>query len=156
MSGASDSGILQRSRTGENTFYDWSFALKKILIISDENEFTKSFATSLASHGYEVTIHGNALEALEVFEPHIYELVIIDIRLPQVNGFSVYRKLVQLDEEVNVCFLTNVEVRKSEFDILFPDLDVKFFLTKPLSVPALMEQLERAQITTHKHELVSR
>jgi DNA-binding response OmpR family regulator len=156
MSCTSDSRILQRWRAGETAFYNWSFALKKILIISDENEITKSFVTSLASQGCEVTVYGNALEALGEFEPHIYELVIVDIRLPRVNGFSVYRKLVQMDEEVNVCFLTNVEVRKSEFDILFPDLDVKFFLTKPLSVPALMKHLEHAQITTDKRELVSR
>ena len=69
--------------------------------------------------------------------------------LPGVNGFSIYRKLVEKDRDVNVCFLTNVEVRKNEFDILFPDLDVKFFLTKPLSAPALMKQLRQVQITTH-------
>jgi DNA-binding response OmpR family regulator len=123
--------------------------LKKILIIDDEGEITNSFVSALASYGYEVSILRDPLEALDAFRTYRYELVVIDIGLPGVNGFSIYRKLVEKDRDVNVCFLTNVEVRKNEFDILFPDLDVKFFLTKPLSAPALMKQLRQVQITTH-------
>jgi DNA-binding response OmpR family regulator len=105
--------------------------------------------TDLASYGYEACIYSDPLKALGEFKPYVYELVIIDIGMPRVNGFSIYRKLVEMDDEVNVCFLTNVEVRKKEFDILFPHLDVKFFITKPLSLPALMKYLLHVQIQTH-------
>jgi two-component system catabolic regulation response regulator CreB/two-component system response regulator ChvI len=124
--------------------------LKKILTIDDEKEITKSFVTGLAGYGYEVSIYGDPFEALDEFKPNVYELVIIDIGLPRVNGFSIYRRLVEKDKEVKVSFLTNVQVRKNEFDILFPDLHVKFFLTKPLSVPTLMKHLEQVQITVHQ------
>jgi len=121
--------------------------LLKILIVADEREIPRSFVTSIAAYGYEVSIYGDPLEALGAFRPHDYDLVIIDIGLPRVNGFSIYRRLVEKDSEVNVCFLTNVEVRKNEFDILFPDLDVKFFLTKPVSIHELMKHLRQVEYT---------
>ena len=129
--------------------------MKKILIIDDEGEITNSFVSALASYGYEVSILRDPLEALDAFRTYRYELVVIDIGLPGVNGFSIYRNLVEKDRDVNVCFLTNVEVRKNEFDILFPDLDVKFFLTKPLSASVLLEYLRnqcRSQLSTNSEE----
>ena len=123
--------------------------MKKILIIDDDKEITKSFVNAIASYGYQVSIYGDPSRALEEFKPHLYELVIIDIALPRVNGFSIYRELMERDREVNICFLTTVEVRKNEFDILFPHVDVKFFLTKPLSVHGLLKYLKQVQLTTH-------
>jgi len=129
--------------------------LKKILVICDEKEIPKSFVTTLAKNSYELRVYGDPLGALEEIRQHLYELVIIDLGLPRVNGFSIYRRFVEMDREVNICFLTTVEVRKNEFDILFPDLNVKFFLTKPLSASVLLEYLRnhcRSQLSTNSEE----
>ena len=129
--------------------------MKKILVICDGKEIPKSFVTTLAKNSYELRVYGDPLGALEEIRQHLYELVIIDLGLPRVNGFSIYRRFVEMDREVNICFLTTVEVRKNEFDILFPDLNVKFFLTKPLSASVLLEYLRnqcRSQLSTNSEE----
>jgi len=56
--------------------------------------------------------------------------MIIDIRMPRINGFDLYRQLKKMDTSVKVCFLTAFQIYYEEFRKMFPTIDVKAFIRK--------------------------
>jgi YesN/AraC family two-component response regulator len=66
--------------------------------------------------------------------------MIIDIRMPKLNGFDLYREIRKKDSNVKVCFLTAFEIYYEEFRKMFPTIDVKAFVRKPVSISALIKQ----------------
>jgi DNA-binding response OmpR family regulator len=81
---------------------------KKILVVDDEPDITFTLLAILQKAGYEVFSFNNPLVALQSFEPRYYDLLIIDIKMPEMNGFDLYQKLKEIDSHVKVCFLTAV------------------------------------------------
>jgi DNA-binding response OmpR family regulator len=73
--------------------------------------------------------------------------VIIDIRMPRINGFDLYRQLKKRDSGVKVCFLTAFQIYYEEFRMLFPKIDVKAFIRKPVSISNLVNQINAAIIS---------
>ncbi|MGI0024145.1 MAG: response regulator, partial [Nitrososphaera sp.] len=67
-----------------------------------------------------------------------YDLMIIDIRMPKLNGFDLYRELKKKDGSVRVCFLTAFEIYYEEFRKLFPSIEVRAFVTKPVTISSLV------------------
>jgi CheY-like chemotaxis protein len=69
------------------------------------------------------------LLALENFKSHFYDLVILDIKMPQMDGFVVYNEIKKLDNRIKVCFLT---AYYGIYTDLFSSADVKCFIRKPI------------------------
>ena len=67
--------------------------------------------------------------------------MIIDIRMPKLNGFDLYRELRKKDSGVKVCFLTAFEIYYEEFRKMFPTVDVRAFIRKPVSISSLVSQV---------------
>jgi two-component system catabolic regulation response regulator CreB/two-component system response regulator ChvI len=67
--------------------------------------------------------------------------MIIDIRMPNINGFDLYRELKKRDGAVRVCFLTAFEIYYEEFRKMFPNIDVRAFVRKPVGISALVKQI---------------
>jgi two-component SAPR family response regulator len=87
--------------------------------------------------------------ALKSFKPSYYDLVLIDIVMPDIDGFELYEQLMKIDSDINVCFLTasemyHEEFRKSEHCALNKDL----FLQKPISTDNLIREINR-KISSH-------
>ena len=74
------------------------------------------------------------VEALSDFEAAAYDLLIIDIRMPKMNGFDLFRELRKIDSEVKMCFFTAFEVYLEEFHKSFPELSSDCFLRKPMPI----------------------
>jgi two-component system response regulator ChvI len=53
--------------------------------------------------------------------------------MPGLTGFELYREIRKLDSEIKVAFLTAFEVYREEFRMMFPDVDVRFFISKPVN-----------------------
>jgi two-component system, OmpR family, response regulator ChvI len=121
---------------------DHSHLRKRLLIVDDEIDVASAFKLSLTSNGYDVDVCTDADEAISTFSPGKYDLVLLDIRMPKKNGFEVYREIKKKDKDAKVCFLTAFEIYKSEFDKLFPELDVRYFLRKPISTAELKKKIE--------------
>jgi DNA-binding response OmpR family regulator len=81
---------------------------KRILVVDDEPDITFTLVAILQKGGYEVSSFNNPLTALQSFKPRYYDLLIIDIKMPEMNGFELYQKLKGKDSHVKVCFLTAV------------------------------------------------
>jgi DNA-binding response OmpR family regulator len=82
----------------------WRLTPKKILIVDDEPDIIFTLGKGLEQGG-----------ALSNFKPDIYDLLILDIKMPNMTGFELYRKLKELDSKVKVCFITAFETYYEKF-----------------------------------------
>jgi CheY-like chemotaxis protein len=85
------------------------------------------------------------LSALENFKEEaagMYELLILDMKMPQMNGFELYRQIKKIDDEAKVCFLTAGEMDYEQFrNELFPALDNNCYIQKPIENETLINRL---------------
>lgn len=109
----------------------------RILVVDDESDITSVIKRGLETVGYAVDAFNDSEQALAYFKNGYYDMLILDIRMPKLNGFQLYRQIRKRDSKARVCFMTAFEVYREEFEKVFPDYDVKCFLTKPLSIKDL-------------------
>jgi DNA-binding response OmpR family regulator len=115
--------------------------MKRIAVVDDEVDITAVLKKGLEHHGFAVDIFNDPQAALASFQPGVYDLMIIDIRMPKLNGFDLYRELRKKDGGVKVCFLTAFEIYYEEFRKMFPTVDVRAFIRKPVSISSLVSQV---------------
>jgi DNA-binding response OmpR family regulator len=85
----------------------------RILIVDDEDDINFLFKMVLEDNGYKVNTFNDPLVALQNFTAGSYDLLLLDIVLPKMNGFELYQKMRTLDDKVKICFLT---VRKINYE----------------------------------------
>ena len=117
---------------------------KRILFVDDEPDLTSLIKKALESAGFSVNVFNNSADALRDFKPHFYDLVMLDIVMPKMDGFSLYKELKKVDPDVKVCFLTASEkyhesLREGEYQTLSKDL----FIQKPLSIKDLRKEIHK-------------
>lgn len=117
---------------------------KKILFVDDEPDMTSLFKSILESVGFSVDIFNDSANAFNNFKPHFYNLVIIDIVMPKMDGFELFKELKKLDPDVNACFLTASEQYYENFrNEEYRTLDKDLFLCKPISMKSLLEEINK-------------
>jgi DNA-binding response OmpR family regulator len=118
--------------------------MKRIAVVDDEPDITNVLKKGLERHGFAVDTFNDPQAALATFQPMYYDLMIIDIRMPRINGFDLYRQLKKKDTGVKVCFLTAFQIYYEEFRKMFPSIDFKAFIRKPVSISNLINQTNAA------------
>ncbi len=114
----------------------------RVMIVDDEQDITTIFKIGLERNEFIVTTFNDPIEALSKFRPGLYDLLILDIRMPGMNGFQLYQKIRDIDNKVKVCFLTAFDEYREGFKTSFPFLDeVKCYLKKPITVRDLVKRL---------------
>jgi DNA-binding response OmpR family regulator len=114
----------------------------RVMIVDDEQDITTIFKMGLENNQFIVTTFNDPVEAFSEFRPGLYDLLILDIRMPGMNGFQLYRKIRDVDNKVKVCFLTAFDESRAEFRTSFPFLEeVKCYLKKPITVRDLVRRL---------------
>jgi two-component SAPR family response regulator len=116
-------------------------ATKKILIVDDEADITFTLKEGIEKSGsFSVDTFNDPQLALSNYKSGYYDLLIIDIRMPSMTGFELYRKIREIDSKVKVCFITAYETYYEKFrQEFFPLEEIKGFIRKPIQV----EDLER-------------
>ena len=79
---------------------------KRIMIVDDDSDCTFTIKIVLERYGFKVYSYNNAYLALGAYRSNFYDLVILDIILPEMNGFQLYREIKKIDKKVKVCFLS--------------------------------------------------
>jgi DNA-binding response OmpR family regulator len=112
------------------------------MIVDDEEDITNIFRIGLERNEFIVTTFNDPRQALQKFRPGMYDLLLLDIRMPGMNGFELYQKIRDMDDRVKVCFLTAFDEYRGDFRKSFPALDeVKCYLKKPITVADLITRL---------------
>jgi CheY-like chemotaxis protein len=82
--------------------------------------------------------------ALRSFKPKFYDLVLIDIIMPNIDGFEFYERIKKIDPDIKVCFLTASEMYHEEFrKVEHCSLNKNLFLQKPISTDDLIMEVNR-------------
>jgi two-component system, OmpR family, response regulator ChvI len=115
----------------------------RVLIVDDEKDVADTLKLGLERSGFTVQANNDAADALASYRPGVFDLVILDIRMPGMTGFELFRRMKKVDPDVRVCFLTAFEMYKPEFEKLFPDLPIAGFLRKPISIAELVTQVKK-------------
>ena len=106
----------------------------RILLVDDERDINTVVKKGLERVGYKVRAFNNPLDALSKFEAGSYDVALLDIRMPSMNGFELYKKLREIDSKIKVCFITAFEMYEEEFKKLFPSYEVRCFIKKPIKL----------------------
>jgi two-component system, OmpR family, response regulator ChvI len=119
---------------------------KRILLVDDESDVTIVLTFALEDYGFEVESYNNPLVALSNFKPNYYDLAILDIKMPEMNGFELLREIRKEDENLRICFLTALtELRDHMSDIneLSPAFVKDGIIRKPISNKDLLNDINR-------------
>lgn len=118
------------------------------MIVDDDPYITKTFRLALEDSGlFEVDTFNDPLIALLNFKPGFYNIVLIDVRMPQMNGFELYNKIRKMDGKEKVCFISAYSLEDRAAIEQFPSLDIECFIPKPIEIGTLLKTLE-AQLLT--------
>jgi DNA-binding NtrC family response regulator len=118
---------------------------KRIMAVDDEQDLTMTLKVGLDIYGpFDLDMFNNPKSALRSFKPNFYALVLIDIRMPCMDGFELYEELKKIVPDVKVCFLTasemyHEEVREKDYSNLSSDV----FIQKPILTDNLITEINK-------------
>jgi DNA-binding response OmpR family regulator len=119
---------------------------KRILIIDDHYDTALTFKLALESNSnkkeFEVYTYNDPLAALFEFKPNFYDLLLIDINLPYMDGFELYEKISKIDLNAKVCFMSAGEVNHEAIREIHPSLNIGCFMQKPVSIDYLIKRVK--------------
>ena len=109
-----------------------------LLVVDDEPDITLAFSMGLEDSGFTVDAFNDPISALESFkeEKKSYALALLDINMPKMNGFELYKEIRKIDDKVPVCFITAFDIEKQ---------DVECLIRKPIVIGDLVKRV-RANI----------
>ena len=117
----------------------------RLLLVDNEPDNTSVLGMGLEDEGFNVDAFTDPILALSNFKPNYYSLVILDINMPKMNGYDLYKEIRKLDNKVKICFLTaselyNENLRSQTKEILN---EVKRFISKPLTIEDLVVKVKK-------------
>ena len=116
---------------------------KKILVVNDEADINTTVRHVLEDRGFKVDSYEDPRLALENFKPQYYDLVIIDSKMPQMDGFAFYKGVKTLDRKVKACFLTAAELQSEDYsDDTHSYLPANLLIRIPIQNETLLERIE--------------
>ena len=117
---------------------------KRVLIVDEEKDVGGTFKIILEKYGFDVDYFTDPAVALEQFKPNLYDLTILDINLPKINGFELYDQLKAKDLNIKTIFITalsSVESYNTHNSKVYPLRGQRHFMAKPVSKKELLEQV---------------
>ena len=110
----------------------------RILLVDNEDDNNIVFKMALEDGGFIVDVYNDSLLALSNFKDDLYDLVILDINIPKMNGYELYKEIRKIDNKVKVCFLSASEIYDKNLRKVSPPSDVKCFISKPIQMNDLV------------------
>jgi CheY-like chemotaxis protein len=118
---------------------------KKILLVDDELDITYTIKNLLEENGFKVDEFNDPILALNNYKVNFYDLVILDIKMPKMDGFELYIKIIEKDPKAKICFLTAVTTYNEDFrktrEALGKTINEDYFIQKPIKSQDLVKKL---------------
>ncbi|HXX98263.1 MAG TPA: response regulator [Candidatus Bathyarchaeia archaeon] len=122
---------------------------KRILIVDDDADITMTFRAAIEDSNHnsdvnkriEVYTSNDPIVASCEFKPNFYDLLLVDINMPNMNGFELSEKILAIDINVKVCFMSSVEINPQALRAIYPSLSIGCFIRKPVSTDYLIKRI---------------
>jgi CheY-like chemotaxis protein len=117
---------------------------KKVMVVDDEPDVISVLDIVLEENGFEVDTFEDPIVALKSYRADVYDLLILDIKMPKMDGFELYDQIKKIDDNAKVCFLTASEMyyKNSRKEKYF-SLDKDLFIQKPIANEDLVEEINK-------------
>jgi DNA-binding response OmpR family regulator len=117
---------------------------KRILVVDNEPDVSIVLKRVLEQAGFDAESYDDPNLALKNFRAGLYDLILLDIKMPGMDGFSLYQELKKLDNNAKICFVTASEMYFSRFrkDEDFCTLDEDLFIRKPIENEELIKKID--------------
>ncbi len=119
--------------------------LKKILLVDNEADITYALENVLENYGFSLDSFNDSMLALNSYKSNFYDLIILDIKMPNMDGFELFNKIKEKDPKVKICFLTASELFYEEYRkkryVLGEKLGEEYFLQKPIKTDDLVQKI---------------
>lgn len=114
----------------------------RIMLVDDEPDINAALKVVLSRAGFTVDTFEDPEYALEILEPRTYDLAILDLKMPKMDGFELYQEIKKVDKDTKVCFLTASELFFEKLrEKKFATLDKNLFIRKPISNADLLKKI---------------
>ena len=117
---------------------------QRILIVDDESDITSALKVYLELQGFQVDAFTEPANALAQFKAGFYHLLILDIKMPEMNGFELYKEIKKKDETVKVFFLTALS-DMHDYDAFKKEVSPKegerYFIAKPIENEEILKRI---------------
>ncbi len=124
------------------------------MIIDDDKDITNLFAIFLEYNGYIVDAYTNPIEGFNNFRKNSHNLIILDLKMPQMDGMAFYKKIKEIDDTVIVCFTTADKNYIQELEKGILD-DEKIVIYKPILLRELKNKIDSLLLDETSKSLIT-
>jgi DNA-binding response OmpR family regulator len=116
--------------------------MTRIMLVDDEPDINAALKVVLTRAGFSVDTFEDPSYALKMLEPRMYDLVILDLKMPKMDGFELYQEIKKIDKDTKICFLTASELFFEKLrEKKFATLDKNLFIRKPIPNADLLKKI---------------
>jgi DNA-binding response OmpR family regulator len=123
---------------------------KRILVVDDDPDITFTFKKAFEEANrisgnktsFHVNVYNDPLVAISEFKPDFYDLMLVDINMPEMNGFDFCVKIFEVDVNPRVCFMTSGLINREALKEQYPSLSIGFFIRKPVTMENLVRKVK--------------
>ena len=137
---------IKKKRDDYSEYYNsHKTKMKRIFLVDDNYDHTVTFKVGLELAGFEVDAYNDPAIALSKFKPDYYDLMLIDIKIPKIDGFELYEKISEIDNKVKVWFITAYERYDKALKRVPPksrEMLLNHFVEKPIEIDILVKQIK--------------
>ena len=124
---------------------------KRMLIVDDDTDITITLKAVIEDSNESNSAHSNKrievytsndpVVALSEFRPNFYDLLLLDINMPQMNGFELSEKILAIDINVRICFMSSGEINREALREIYPTRQEGCFIRKPVTIDYLLKRI---------------
>jgi two-component system, OmpR family, response regulator ChvI len=133
MSSASASDIKSNMNSSSHEYKG------RILLVDDEEDIAQSLSLAIQKDGFIVDTYNDPLMVVSNFKTDLYDLVLLDIKLPNMDGFELYDKIRDMDKRVKVCFISGYQM--NYLALREQGLEIDCFISKPVKIEDLLKRI---------------
>jgi DNA-binding response OmpR family regulator len=119
-----------------------SSASSRLMVVDDEADITFTLKKELEQSGFSLEVFNDPIAALSNFKANYYDLVLLDVKMPYMNGFELYQEINKKDKNVKACFVTAYELYYESLKKEYPKLSVGCFISKPFDMNILVDKIK--------------
>jgi CheY-like chemotaxis protein len=136
------SSLIESTGSQKEKITNNSTLPKTVLIIDDDPDVTTVFGLGLQDEGFDIFTYNDPLEALSQFRPNFYDLLLIDINMPKMNGIDLSLQILELDTNVKICFITAGDANIDVLRELYPTRSIGSYIKKPVTIETLVKRIK--------------